>query len=328
MKPIILSICIPTYNRAKSLKRCIENIIQYKSQFIEIIISSNNSVDNTDEVVKSLDDGRIRYFKNKKNLGFDENLLKTVEYANGEYVFFLSDEDFIDHNALSRLLTYLSKKNNVSQILGTVIQHDNRIYSSYGDMYLKKGSESLERILFNYTYMSGIVLKKNSLDLEKAKSYISCAYMFIVFQAQAMVKGDTLCSSRIFCAQGPVENESFNRKEILKSSDKGKPIANPYHYSSRIYQLKEKIRLVYEISEDDRTKNILLNKLTIQAADSLVSAPAYHLKPFFSNLWSIKEIRHSKMFVPYLFKCAIIHILFKVRNRFTVSSCRRARLLC
>jgi glycosyltransferase involved in cell wall biosynthesis len=69
----IISICIPTYNRADFLKICINNIINqdaFSENKIEIVISDNNSPDNTYEVVKTFQKNysNIKYFKNHENI--------------------------------------------------------------------------------------------------------------------------------------------------------------------------------------------------------------------------------------------------------------------
>ena len=69
---ILLSICIPTYNREKCLQQCLDSIVNQKAfnANIEIVISDNASSDNTDELVKKYQEKytNISYKKNKENL--------------------------------------------------------------------------------------------------------------------------------------------------------------------------------------------------------------------------------------------------------------------
>lgn len=60
---ILFSIVIPTYNRANLIKRCIESVINQTYQNWEAIIVDNYSEDNTEEIVSSFNDERIRFYK-------------------------------------------------------------------------------------------------------------------------------------------------------------------------------------------------------------------------------------------------------------------------
>lgn len=95
MKQPFFSICIPTYNRAKDLRVAISVCLRQTCRNFELIISDNASTDETEKVVKSFKDERIRYFKNKINIGSENNFQKVFSYASGEYIFSMGDDDFI-----------------------------------------------------------------------------------------------------------------------------------------------------------------------------------------------------------------------------------------
>ena len=85
-KPL-LSICIPTYNRAEYLDKSLYSIISQKdfsSNDVELVISDNASTDNTEEIVRKYQKlySNILYFKNSINI-FENNHPQTLCYANG-----------------------------------------------------------------------------------------------------------------------------------------------------------------------------------------------------------------------------------------------------
>ncbi len=99
-KAPLLSICIPTYNREKYLKECLDSIINqewFNEQEIEIVISDNASVDNTTEIVKSYQKkyNNIKYFRNEENIWADRNILKILQMWNWHYIWWISDDDII-----------------------------------------------------------------------------------------------------------------------------------------------------------------------------------------------------------------------------------------
>ena len=93
----LVSICIPTYNRAEKLERAVRSAQNSTYENIEIIISDNASSDHTEAVSKRLasTDGRILYFRNESNIGAAKNFEHVRSKANGKYFMWLGDDDRI-----------------------------------------------------------------------------------------------------------------------------------------------------------------------------------------------------------------------------------------
>ena len=82
----LLSICIHTYNRVTYLKKCIDSIIQQDGfHEIEIVVSDNNSSDETQKICLSYQEqySNIKYFRNEKNL-IDQNFNLVLRRATGK----------------------------------------------------------------------------------------------------------------------------------------------------------------------------------------------------------------------------------------------------
>jgi len=113
MKQKLLSICIPTWNRATDLKKSLNNIIPQALEFkdkVEICISNNGSTDNTKEVVMNFKEkypDLIKYNENEKNLGFDKNLLKVINTAEGDFAWTLSDDDLIVKDGIKTVIKFI-----------------------------------------------------------------------------------------------------------------------------------------------------------------------------------------------------------------------------
>ncbi len=90
---ILLSVIIPTRNRSTYLASCLQNCLRIDSKRIEFIILDNCSLDNTEEIVKSFIDSRIRYYKSANVLSMRDNFERGFEYANGEVITFIGDDD-------------------------------------------------------------------------------------------------------------------------------------------------------------------------------------------------------------------------------------------
>lgn len=110
-----LSICIPTHNRADTLKDALDSVLMQIGANIEveILISDNASIDNTQEIVGQYqhDSPFIRYHRNPENIGFDANIVNCIKYAHGEYIWFLSDDDIFLKGTLERVMKEIKAHN-------------------------------------------------------------------------------------------------------------------------------------------------------------------------------------------------------------------------
>lgn len=113
-KPL-LSIAIPTYNRAGFLENLLHNIVPQAKALegmIEICISNNASSDNTREMVMSFKDkypDLIKYNDNEKNLGYDRNMLKAIELAVGEFIWTFGDDDLVREGGLNEVIKLIKE---------------------------------------------------------------------------------------------------------------------------------------------------------------------------------------------------------------------------
>jgi abequosyltransferase len=113
MDKIILSICIPTFNRSQYLVRTIESLIsqpEFLRQEVEIIISDNASTDGTNEAVKIYLNkySNIKYFRNDRNV-VDKNFPLSILRGNGVFRKLMNDTAIWQPNSLSHLVNCVSQ---------------------------------------------------------------------------------------------------------------------------------------------------------------------------------------------------------------------------
>jgi glycosyltransferase involved in cell wall biosynthesis len=102
----LVSICIPTYNRAGMIGKAIESALGQTYRNIEVIVVDNASGDNTDEVVSGYSDERLTYVKNERNLGLFGNCNRCIELATGKYLHILHSDDYIDPDFTARCVAF------------------------------------------------------------------------------------------------------------------------------------------------------------------------------------------------------------------------------
>ncbi len=126
----MVTMAIPTYNRANSyLPQALKSALNQTYPQVEIIVSDNCSSDHTEQCVKSFADPRIRYFKQSKNIGANNNGNFCVEKAQGSYLLMLHDDDVIDDDFIETCMKAANYDNHVG-----VIRTGLRLIDSRGEI--------------------------------------------------------------------------------------------------------------------------------------------------------------------------------------------------
>lgn len=114
-KQPIVTIGVPTYNRAKSLTVALESIATQTYKNLEIIVSDNASTDETQEVVGnfSVKDKRILYFRQPRNIGANENFKFVLSQARGKYFIWFADDDTCSPRFIEQLVMCLDRHEDV-----------------------------------------------------------------------------------------------------------------------------------------------------------------------------------------------------------------------
>lgn len=124
-KTPLVSIGIPIYNEGKYLAKTIDSLLSQDYGNIEIIITDNNSQDNTQEIclkyVKK--DCNVRYYRNRLNIGMMRNYNLVFELSQGEYFMWAGGHDLWDVSFVRRCVEVLSSNDRIAlcYTLGKVI---------------------------------------------------------------------------------------------------------------------------------------------------------------------------------------------------------------
>lgn len=105
-----VSIIIPTYNRAALLTASVQSVLQQTYTDFELLIVDDGSTDNTDMVVESISDKRIRYLKMPENKGVAAARNKGLRQAKYEYIAFQDSDDYWLPDKLEKQMTFLAQR--------------------------------------------------------------------------------------------------------------------------------------------------------------------------------------------------------------------------
>ena len=102
-----LSIIVPTRERSDTLVHTMRTLVSQDYPDCEILVSDNASLDNTKEVVASFTDARIRYINTGKRVSMSENWEFALQYAQGEFITYIGDDDGFLPRAISKAMALL-----------------------------------------------------------------------------------------------------------------------------------------------------------------------------------------------------------------------------
>lgn len=102
----LVSICIPTYNRAGMIREAIDSALGQTYRNLEVIVVDNASSDDTASVVATYHDERFTYVKNDRNLGLFGNFNRCIEVAHGDYIHILHSDDSIDRDFIKLCIQF------------------------------------------------------------------------------------------------------------------------------------------------------------------------------------------------------------------------------
>lgn len=88
----MISVCIATYNGGKYIQEQLESILVQLNPEDEVIVSDDNSIDNTLDIIENIHDQRVNVFVNKSPKGYTSNFENALKKSKGD-VIFLADQD-------------------------------------------------------------------------------------------------------------------------------------------------------------------------------------------------------------------------------------------
>ncbi len=103
---ILVSVILPIYNGQKYLKESIDSILTQTYHNLELIIINDGSTDNSEAVIQSFNDPRIRYYK-QINHGLAFTLNRAIDVANGRYIARQDQDDLSRPNRLEKQVAFL-----------------------------------------------------------------------------------------------------------------------------------------------------------------------------------------------------------------------------
>ena len=214
----LLSICIPTYNRADILKKSLESIVSQEEFLdgneVEVVISDNCSSDNTPEVAQDFVKKfghKIKYFRNKENIE-NRNFALVLSQGNGEFLKICNDTLIYQPNSLKYLLHCVREYQKDKKVLF--------FFNSKKDKNIN--CQSLDDFVTNVSFMStwigGFGIWKSDIKylsyMEKyANTYLS--QVAVLMKMLEQKGGSVLCVQKFCELAHPSVSGNYNLSKVF-----------------------------------------------------------------------------------------------------------------
>ena len=151
-KQPVVSVVIPTYNRAELVLRAINSVLGQTYQNLEIVVVDDYSQDNTEEVVTAIKDKRINYHRHDSNQGGSAARNTGIEQARGQYIAFLDSDDVWLSQKLELQLAIATQTQN-PVVSYTKFQKSDRVF--YQPSILPKRGKKPTESVADYLWLRG-----------------------------------------------------------------------------------------------------------------------------------------------------------------------------
>lgn len=181
-KTPLISICIPTYNRPKLLYQALDSCFRQTYQNFEIVICDNSTNLLSQRIIKKINDKKIRYYKNRNNIGSAKNFNRALSLTRGEYIKFLFDDDLLYPDCLEQMVSILKKNLKVGLVMAPlhiINQKGNKITPRFH--LIRK-----MRDLYHYQNKNGLIKHNIILKDFLTRTYPCCVPTGIMIRKECI----------------------------------------------------------------------------------------------------------------------------------------------
>ncbi len=165
----LVSIILPSYNRAKILKRAIQSVIDQTFSDFELIIVDDCSKDNTEEVVKNFHDHRIKLIRHERNKGAVAARNTGIKASKGKYVAFQdSDDEWLPQKLEKQIKVFEQGPSNLGVVYTSFWLIDGNQKRISPPAFIKHTEGDIHRTLLEYNFIGTpmAVVRRESFEKE------------------------------------------------------------------------------------------------------------------------------------------------------------------
>jgi glycosyltransferase involved in cell wall biosynthesis len=248
----------------------------------EFIIINDASNDNSENIIESYQDSRIKYFKNEKNLGIAKTLNKGLKLTQGKYIARMDSDDISLSERLDKQFKFMEKNQEIG-VCGSYIEKFNVNMKRIAKNPIKHSDIKIELLFQNPLAHPTVIIRKKILDeysfrynshFDGAEDYdlwerMSASIKFanipeILLRYRTHKNQLSRIAPKKQAKIDKILKRQFVRLEIKKNDFKNILQANKKHKIYNNFSLIKKIYSLYFIGYKKNIKNFIKNKLFIK----------------------------------------------------------------
>lgn len=289
---MILSICIPSYNRgvrALHLVNELKKALDVYPNDIEIVVSNNGSVREIEEYKKisKIDNANIRYFEFEDNQQYVGNYNQVIRLSRGDFCLIISDEDSIDIDALGYYIRFLNNNPDIGMVRAKT--SNNYAYQEKTEFFAS-GLEAVNAYFLTGTYISGAIYNRSVvtnelIDTLYNKYYLNSAnrayywYPHLFVEALIILSNSIVKLPKLLVIEGSDSEDHEMNDEIS--------ICTYATYADRLEQAKG----YFDFINDLKCSAGLIIKMSICIMERI-----FLLNSFFVETYKNQGIDHKNFF--------------------------------
>jgi glycosyltransferase involved in cell wall biosynthesis len=217
-----VSVVLCTYNGERFLEAQLQSIINQTCKDIEILISDDNSTDNTMEIVEKFAkiDARIRVHRNSANLGYNENFARAFQLAAGSFIAVSDQDDIWKEDKIGEMMKLFSDER-TNLVHCQSIRFSNKLpeQEEYTARHLLEGNDVRKTLFFNTIAGHNIIFRKTLL--EKCWPFPKDVFYDWWLVINAAISGQIKATSRVLTYHREHEtNVTLGKKDENKQTKK------------------------------------------------------------------------------------------------------------
>lgn len=163
----LVSVVLPTYNRARLLSRAVKSVLDQTYPNFELIVVDDCSTDDTEDVVKGFQDDRIRYIRHEKNQGAPIARNTGIKAAKGKYIAFQDSDDVWCSTKLEKQENAFNSAPTDLGVIYTsfwLIHNDKKTMVPSSHVKQTEGKIHNTLLAMNFVSMSSAIVKKECFE--------------------------------------------------------------------------------------------------------------------------------------------------------------------
>lgn len=240
---------MPAYDGGEVIGETIKSILSQSFRNYDFIIVDDNSTDNTARVIKSFKDPRIKYSKNKKNLGYPGNLEVCRKKAKNPILFLMGQDDLLAKGTLQKVHDAFVEYPQVGAVTRVYYWFDEDIrkpvrakfpisYKRDSRVSIDDDPKKIVQMFRSLDQLSGLAYRRKWMDIGFHKDIFPChVYPFasIFKKHPVLFMKDYTVAVRIRSSQSRKVSSIYNKSPLQSWVD----MFNSVFYENELRELKK-----------------------------------------------------------------------------------------